>query len=163
MGKWREEKFHCSRWRFWYWNSVMLAGFWVWWGWGGRKGKDCHQSFNISLITQIWHQVQRLEEEEKLVSLYLLGSRRTSLKFYGFSESFLNHLFITVKLHSGRIYCGAETEGFILGLWGPPLRGQSFRRGGACPRQVSLTWGAVQQWQIISQEAWWAIPLGAEL
>lgn len=55
VGKWREWKFHCSRWRFWYWSFLALADFWVLWGWGRRRGTYCHQSFSRLLITQIWH------------------------------------------------------------------------------------------------------------
>lgn len=37
----------------------------MWQGWGRRQGKYCHQSFSMPLITQIWHQMQRLQPEQK--------------------------------------------------------------------------------------------------
>lgn len=110
-------------------------------GGGGEEGR-------VRTVTShlIYHLLLRSDTKYKgwsrkteLASLYLLWSRRTSLKFYGCSESYLNHLFVTLKLHSGMIYHGAETEGFVLSLLGPQLRGPRFRRGDACPWPLSVT------------------------
>ena len=111
-------------------------------GGGGEEGRVRTVTSHLicHLLLRCDTKYKRGSRKTELASLYMLWFRGSSLKSYGFSESLLNHLFITVKLHSGITCRGAEPEGFILGLLGQPPRGLSFRRGDACPWQVSVTW-----------------------